>query len=81
MLLVVSTIDLNNDAKLGVYSLTDVKLSTERANEYPVGGIFSGTGKSSGLIKTNINNIDYLVVKKLPLETRPSTSFQVQECF
>ena len=57
--------DLNNDAKLGVYGFTDVRLSSERAL-YPDGGIFSGTGKSSGLIKTNINNIDYLVVKKLP---------------
>jgi len=57
--------DLNNDAKLGVYGFTDVQLSTEKAL-YPNGGIFSGTGKSSGLIKTNINNTDYLVVKKLP---------------
>ena len=57
--------DLNNDAKLGVYGFTDVQLSSEKAG-YPNGGVFSGTGKSSGLIKTNINNIDYLVVKKLP---------------
>ena len=57
--------DLNNDAKLGVYGFTDVKLSSPNT-EYESRGIFSGTGKSSGLIKTNINNIDYLVVKKLP---------------
>jgi hypothetical protein len=57
--------DLNNDAKLGVYGFTDVKLSSPSPT-YESRGIFSGTGKSSGLIKTNINNIDYLVVKKLP---------------
>ena len=57
--------DLNNDAKLGVYGFTDVKLSSASTG-YESGGIFNGTGKSSGLIKTNINNIDYLVVKKLP---------------
>ena len=57
--------DLNNDAKLGVYGFTDVKLSSP-STEYESRGIFSGTGKSSGLIKTNINNTDYLVVKKLP---------------
>jgi hypothetical protein len=57
--------DLNNDAKLGVYGFTDVKLSSASTG-YEGGGIFNGTGKSSGLIKTNINNIDYLVVKKLP---------------
>ena len=57
--------DLNYDAKLGVYGFTDVKLSSP-STVYESRGIFSGTGKSSGLIKTNINNIDYLVVKKLP---------------
>ena len=57
--------DLNNDAKLGVYGFTDVKLSSP-STEYESRGIFTGTGKSSGLIKTNINNTDFLVVKKLP---------------
>ena len=56
--------DLNSDGKLGVYSFSDVKLnSTSESGGY---GIWSGAGKSSGLLKTSINNIDYLVVKKLP---------------
>jgi hypothetical protein len=59
--------DLNNDGKLGVFSFSDVKLSTESAGSGPTyEGIFSGQGKSSGLIRTTINNVDYLVVKKLP---------------
>jgi len=57
--------DLNNDGKLGVYSFSDVKLSTSTPGEGYT-DIFSGQGKSSGLIKTTVNNIDYLVVKKLP---------------
>ena len=56
--------DLNSDGKLGVYSFSDVKLnSTDTSDSY---GIWAGAGKSSGLLKTSINNIDYLVVKKLP---------------
>jgi len=56
--------DLNNDGKLGVYSFTDVKLNAlDTSDGY---GIGAGEGKSSGLLKTSINNNDYLVVKKLP---------------
>jgi len=55
--------DLNADAKLGVTKVTDVRLST---NEYGSGEFFTQNGKSSGLIKTTINDIDYLVVKKAP---------------
>lgn len=59
--------DLNNDGKLGVYSFSDVKLSNATPGlDVDYSDIFSGEGKSSGLIKTTINNIDYLVVKKLP---------------
>ena len=64
--------DLNNDAKLGahlgdpldVIRVTDVKLSPAITG---YGDWKSNRmGKSSGLILTNINNIDYLVVKRLP---------------
>ena len=58
--------DLNNDGKLGILSFSDVKLSTESLDSPSYAGIFNGQGKSSGLIKTTINNVDYLVVKKLP---------------
>jgi len=57
--------DLNNDGKLGVFSFSDVKLSTATISDGYT-NIFSGQGKSSGLIKTTVNNIDFLVVKKLP---------------
>ena len=56
--------DLNSDGKLGVYSFSDVKLNNR--SESGVYGIRAGAGKSSGLLNTSINNIDYLVVKKLP---------------
>ena len=56
--------DLNSDGKLGVYSFTDVKLNSSDTSGGI--GIWAGEGKSSGLLKTSINNVDYLVVKKLP---------------
>lgn len=55
--------DLNSDGKLGVVQFTDVKLNNE---EYGTRNFYDQVGKSSGLISTTINNVNYLVVKKAP---------------
>lgn len=56
--------DLNFDGKLGVVKITDVKINNEA---YGSSGFKTNqSGKSSGLINTTINGVDYLVVKKMP---------------
>jgi hypothetical protein len=56
--------DLNFDGKLGVIKITDVKINNAAYGSADFK--LDQTGKSSGLIVTTMNDVDYLVVKKMP---------------
>lgn len=55
--------DLNGDTKLGVYSFSDVKIGLTSNGSDLIG---SGAGKSSGLMKSTVNGINYLVAQMTP---------------
>lgn len=55
--------DLNADTKLGVYAFSDVKVGFTSTGSDLSG---SGAGRSSGLMKSTINGINYLVAQITP---------------